>query len=132
MIKFNLGTNFIKYLNRALLLMFISIVSFGQDFSKDDKEILQLQDTRSLGKNNELVEFLNSDVTENTYRSALALANIGDSAVVNALGKKLLEKPESFLWHMSAFALGEIGTKRAAEYLSKALNKYSGVDEKLV
>lgn len=113
-----------------IITIIFSYSLFSQPFTDDEKKILELQDKRTLGKNKDLVTYLNSNVTENAYLSAIALANIGDTSVLNDLYQKLLTV-DSYVPHNSAFALGESGTFTAADFLFPALKDNINKNDKL-
>lgn len=121
-----------KYaLKSFLIILIISPYIFCQSLTKDEKKIFELKDTRTFGKNNELIKFLNSGNTENAYWAALALANIGDSSVIDVIGKKLLEQADSYVPHNLAFALGEINSQQGAHYLLSSLEANLNKDDKI-
>lgn len=114
-----------------LIVLLCSQTITSQPFTKDEKEILQLTDTRSIGKDKELLKFLNSGTAENEYMTALALANIGDTTVIYEIGNKLIKPVDSYVSHNLAFALGELNSHKGAEYLLQSLNKNNGIDDKM-
>jgi cyclophilin family peptidyl-prolyl cis-trans isomerase/HEAT repeat protein len=110
---------------RNSIIFFILIANsaaFGQKLSNEEKEILMLQDTRSLGENNKLLNYLNSDSKNLVIRTLYTLANIADSNTIDDIGKVLLSNGDAQIREYAAFALGQIPVKRSAEYLSKALD----------
>lgn len=113
-----------------IIIILFSCSLFSQPFTDEEKKILEMQDKRTLGKNNELINYLNSDVTENANLSAIALANIGDTSVLNHLYTKL-HSVDSYVPHNSAFGLGESGTITAADFLLLALNNNINKNDKL-
>lgn len=122
-------------LSTVYLILFCVIYGVpinSQPFSNDEKRILELQDTRSAGVKNELISYLNSDNTENSYLAALGLGNIGDTSFINELGKILLKDVDSYANHNSAFALGQIVSANSSAYLLNGLKKNTGIDNKII
>lgn len=117
-------------LKGLIITIIFSYSIFSQPFTDDEKKILELQDKRTIGRNNELINYLNSNITENENLSAIALANIGDTSVLNHLAAKLLDA-DSYVPHNSAFALGEIGTITSADFLLSALKDNVNKNDKL-
>ena len=112
------------------LLCFLSCRLSAQKISDEEKEILVLQDTRSLGENNKLLSYLNSDSKNLVIKTLNALANIADTNTADDIGKELLSHGDAQIREYAAFALGQIPNKRSAEYLSLALTKEA--DEEVV
>jgi cyclophilin family peptidyl-prolyl cis-trans isomerase/HEAT repeat protein len=113
--------------NRIFLFIIFILISatanlFAQGFTKEEQEILELQDTRTLGKDNKLLQFLNSKNADVKYRALIALANIADSSVVDKIGNMLLSSQETQVKIAASFALGEIPCQSSADYLLKALS----------
>jgi len=93
------------------LLVFFLIacqISLAQKITPEVREILTLQDQRSLG-NGKLLSYLRSADGNLRYRAAIALANLQDSTTIGAL-LPLLEDPESNVRAADAFALGQIAS----------------------
>jgi len=104
------------------VLIFVSCiysVQFAQPISSSEREILQLQDQRSLG-NGKLVSYLTNHDIRLRCRAAIALANLQDSSTVEALAISLKDTDQD-VRAASAFALGQIRTERAADELLSAL-----------
>ncbi len=115
-------------LRRNRLSIFIFCILFtciqniyAQDFTKDDQEILELKDKRTLGKDNKLLKYLKSDNKQARILTLIALANIADSNTVDDIGKILLTDPENEVRMAASFALGEIPCRRSPGYLLKSL-----------
>ncbi|MBI3004197.1 MAG: peptidylprolyl isomerase [Ignavibacteriales bacterium] len=110
-------------MNKLFLLAFVilSVETHSQRLSSVEKEILRLQDQRSLG-DGKLLLYLSDSKPEIRYRAAIACANIQDSLTVSSLIPLLKDSDESVRAAVS-FALGEIGAKGSQEYLLKALHE---------
>ena len=68
-----------KYKVLVSASLFLAIpVSFAQQTTQEEREILYLQDQRSLG-NGKLVSFLSSTDSKLRARAAIALANLQDT-----------------------------------------------------
>ncbi len=105
--------------NLLFLLGFVSSVVFGQQRSNAEKEILRLQDQRSL-VDGTIVSFLSHQDEAVRYRAALALASIQDTSTIKPL-LPLLKDNSSRVRSAAAFALGEIGSVVAEDSLLAAL-----------
>ncbi len=106
----------------AIFLFLFSINLFAQDFSEAEKQIYIYQDTRSLGKNRELIKYLDSKNTELVIKALYALANIADSNTVEEIAGVLISTHSENKKSAAAFALGQIPCEKSKEYLIKALN----------
>lgn len=75
------------------LIMIVSIYSiqYAQTFSLKEREILQLQDQRSLGEG-KLIDFLKGKNVRLRYRAAIALANIQDTSTIGALAMTMKDR----------------------------------------
>ena len=93
----------------------------GQKLSDAEKEILMLQDQRSLG-NGTLAAYLVNQNPQLRSRALLALANIQDTTTVSSVAT-LLNDLEANVRAAAAFALGEIGTNKAQEQLLAQLRQ---------
>jgi cyclophilin family peptidyl-prolyl cis-trans isomerase/HEAT repeat protein len=103
------------------ILTFIGLsIHYSQPSSNKQREILILQDQRSLGEG-KLYTFLKDKDAEIRYRAAVALANIQDSSSIDALAESLTDQ-NSKVRTASAFALGQIGGSRSANILLKIFN----------
>lgn len=95
-------------------------MAFSQKLSQDEREILTLQDQRSLG-NGKLLSYLSNKETNLRYRAALALADLQDSSTITPL-LPLLNDNEPKVRAVAAFALGQIGSAMAQDSLLSRLN----------
>lgn len=111
--------------NIFLFFIFAVILSgvnlFSQGFTKEEKEILELQDKRTLGKNKELLNYLKSGDDAIVRRTLIALANISDTNTIDNIGFLLLNSASSKVKSAAAFSLSEISSPKSTEYLLKAL-----------
>ena len=110
-----------KWLLTALLLVPTLVV--GQKLTDAEREILTLQDQRSLG-NGALTAYLGSQDPHVRSRALVALANIQDtSTIVSVL--PFLNDPDATVRSAAAFALGQIGGNKTQEYLLSRLRQES-------
>jgi cyclophilin family peptidyl-prolyl cis-trans isomerase/HEAT repeat protein len=91
----------------------------AQSLSREQKDILELHDSRSLGEGR-LVSYLQNKQKDLRYRAVIALANIQDTSTVGDL-IPLLQDEDVQLRAAAAFALGQIGSSRAEQSLLTAL-----------
>jgi len=104
-----------------LAAFFFTNITLSQDFSPEEKEILLMQDSRTLGENDKLLTYLNSDNTDIVSRALFALANIQDSSTVDEIGMVLLTNPSVSVRIMAAFAIGQISCEPSRVFLRTAL-----------
>ena len=93
----------------------------GQKLSDAEKEILVLQDQRSLGDGT-LIAYLANRNPLLRSRALLALANIQDTTTVLS-ATPLLNDPDANVRAAAAFALGQIGSKTTQEPLLAQLRQ---------
>ena len=93
----------------------------GQKLSEAEKEILVLQDQRSLG-NGSLIAYLAHQNPHLRSRALLALANIQDTTTVSSVAP-LLNDTDANVRAAAAFALGQIGAIKAQEQLLGSLKQ---------
>lgn len=111
-----------KFLNIVFLIFLLCVSSaHTQIFSPDERKILELQDSRSLGDNNALLNYLQSENETLVKRALIALANIQDSTTCDEIGEILLKNLSSEIREMSAFALGQIPSNISETFLLKSL-----------
>ena len=96
---------------------------YSQEYSADEKKILTYQDTRDLGPNKELLNYLKSSNEKIVTLTLNALANISDSMTVDEIGKILLSDPRTEVRKFSAFALGQIPCGKSVFYLDSSRYK---------
>lgn len=101
--------------------VFIFSNIFAQKTAEDLESILRLQDERSLGANNELLVFLNSNEDTVVISALYALANISDSTTIDAISIQLKNHKSPDVRKWAAFALGQIGTEAAPQNLFDAM-----------
>ncbi len=109
-----------RYSLIILSIIFIASGSFAQYYSKDVKEILTLQDTRTLGKNDKLLKFLKSNNPGTINRALIALGNIADTNSINAIGEKLLNGSDT-VKIVAAVVIGNFPNSIAQKYLIESL-----------
>ncbi len=93
----------------------------AQKLSDAEKEILMLQDQRSLG-NGSLTAYLANQNPRLRSRALLALANIQDTTTVSSVAS-LLNDPDANVRAAAAFALGQLGANKAQEQLLARLKQ---------
>jgi peptidylprolyl isomerase len=103
------------------LIVGVHSIQFAQFISPKEREILQLQDQRSLGEG-KLVSYLRDGNERLQYRAAIALANIQNPVTIEALTISVKD-PSNKVREAAAFALGQIGSKQADEALLSAVSK---------
>lgn len=96
---------------------------FAQGFNKEEKEILELQDKRTLSKNNKLLSYLKSKDEVIVSRTLVALANIADTNTIENIGGLLLSYTSPKVRLSAAFSLGEMPSAISTDYLSRALGQ---------
>ena len=94
-------------------------VSFAQQTTQEEREILYLQDQRSLG-NGKLVSYLSSTDSKLRARAAIALANLQDTSSTKDL-TPLLKDSDVTVRASAAFALGQIGSRSSCAPLLESL-----------
>ncbi len=102
----------------AVILIFVPCLC-AQSLSRDQKDILELQDNRSLG-DGRLIAYLQNKQKDLRYRALIALANIQDTSTVTDV-IPLLQDEDVQIRAAAAFALGQIGTSTAEKSLVNAL-----------
>ncbi len=107
-----------KILIWLILTVGLYSIPLAQPISLKEREILQLQDQRSLGEG-KLVSYLTDKNVRLRYRAAIALANIQDTSTVEALMMSLTDRDKR-VRAASAFALGQMGTGHADNALLSA------------
>ncbi len=97
-----------KRILTIVVLLLISIpASRAQTLSKEQKEILEMQDGRSLG-DGKLLSYLRNKNKDLRYRAAIALANLQDTSTVGDL-LPLVQDEDVQIRAAAVFALGQIG-----------------------
>lgn len=104
----------------VLLVAVCCSVALSQKLSQDEREILMLQDQRSLG-GGKLLAYVSNKEPNLRYRAALALANLQDSTTINPLFP-LLNDSEPKVRSAAAFALGQIGSVMSQDALLSRFN----------
>ena len=124
----------------VLFLMFTAITVYSQPYPDEIKHILELKDTRSTGRGNELTDNLNSGNNKIAKVSAWALSNISDTATIKDIGEVLIQSVNGItednislsLPILLSFALGQMNSSEGNEYLVNALNLVWGKKNELV
>jgi cyclophilin family peptidyl-prolyl cis-trans isomerase/HEAT repeat protein len=110
----------VKKLAVVILVTCFYSFQYAQLISPNEREILQLQDQRSLGEG-KLVSYLKDQNVQLRYRAANALANLQDSSTVEELAISLKDSDKD-VRAASALALGQIRTWSAANALLSTLS----------
>ena len=105
-----------------LIVFFYSAELFAQGFNKEEKSIHELQDKRTLGKNNELLSYLKSNNNDIVSKTLITLANIADTNTIDVVSGFLFTHTSPKVRSSAAFSLGEMPTAKSSDYLSKALS----------
>jgi cyclophilin family peptidyl-prolyl cis-trans isomerase/HEAT repeat protein len=108
-----------------LIIIILVLISFpasrAQTLSKEQREILEMQDGRSLG-DGKLVSYIRSKDKDLRYRAAIALANLQDTSTIGDLLPLVLDEDVQ-IRGAAVFALGQIGTILAEKSLIGALSR---------
>ncbi|MCY7362802.1 MAG: hypothetical protein LH629_12160 [Ignavibacteria bacterium] len=120
----------------SLLLTNSASIFSQQDFSAEKKQILELQDKRTFGENGELINYLYSNDPEVREMALYALANIGDSSVIEKLNLLLAgpfdNYPKSKDMKAFAFLLGQIQSESSRELTEFMIKNQTGSDEEQI
>ncbi len=103
-----------------VILLLSSSQLFAQPFGKEEKEILEMQDTRDSKLNAKLYEYKNSKRVDSLKTILLGLSNISDTNSLNGIISTLLESKNGVVKILSAFTLGQILNKTSEDYLRMA------------
>lgn len=111
---------------KKLLFLFLSVILFSnvvlsQNYSPEEKEILLLKDSRTLGENDKLLSYLKSENVDVVSRALFALANIQDSSTADEISTVLLTNQNEYIRFLAAYALGQIPCEPSQIYLRTAL-----------
>ncbi|MDP2883512.1 MAG: peptidylprolyl isomerase [Ignavibacteria bacterium] len=102
-----------------LALVVLPVLVLGQKLSDFEREILMLQDQRSLG-GGKLISSLANQNPQLRYRALIALANIQDTTTAASMAS-MLNDPDSNVRAAAAFALGQTGPSRFQDSLLSRL-----------
>ncbi len=108
-----------RWLLAFLLTLMINAPLRAQTFSKDLRDIMALQDSRSLG-DGRLLSYLQSKDKRIRYRSLIALGNLQDTSTIAAI-VPMLNDVDVQVRAAAAFALGQTGTLASQKALIDAL-----------
>ena len=113
-----------------------SSVSISQEIPSDKKEILELRDSRILGEDNKLLSYLHSTNPEIREMAIYALADIGDSSVIDQLNFLLAgpfeDYPKKEDLTAAAFLLGQIPSDKSNDMISFMLNNLPSENEERI
>ncbi len=117
----------------SVILTLSAIELFAQNFSPDERKILELQDMRTFGENDELGKYLLSTNPEVRVRAIYALGNIGDSNSVSKLNYLLAgpfeDYPNENDMRAAAFALGQIPCNESRKFIRLVMEDNSKFGE---
>lgn len=110
-----------KFYTYFIFLFLISQSVLSQSSNEDFQTIMQLEDSRSFGNNDELITLLYSINPDTRLRALDALSNIGDSSILPKLGFLLAgpykDYPNSEDLRYLAFLLGQIPGRKSKDDL---------------
>ncbi len=109
------GIPAMRSIRMMVVLIAIPFTLFGQQLPESVREILTLQDQRSLG-GGKLTSYLSNPDTQLRFRALIALANIQDTSTSGSIAS-LLNDPESRVRAAAAFAIGQTGPSRLQDSL---------------
>lgn len=113
----------IKYFLTLLFLFIVSLSINAQIFSHSELEIIRLQDERTLGEGNKLLDYLNSRSDEIVIKALIALGNIGDTSAVQTIHTILLSDNRPNIRKHSAYALSLLPCELSRNALLESLNQ---------
>lgn len=123
-------------LTLLVFLFFYNSGSVSQTISDQEFEIIKLQDTRSLGKDDILIQYLHSLDPVIRQNAIYALANIGDSNTVSYLdflfAGPFKDYPDKDDIKAAAFMLGQIDCGKSREMLSVILQNKSNYESEML
>jgi HEAT repeat protein len=108
-----------KMKSLLLVVALAPSVLVAQKLTESEKEILTLQDQRSLG-NGALMTYLSNQNPQLRSRALMALANIQDTTTMAQVAA-LVNDPDGTVRATAAFALGQIGSNSAQGQLLERL-----------
>ncbi len=104
-----------KVIQILLVLIMVPLLALGQKLSDQEKEILTLQDQRSLG-DGKLLAYLSDANPHLRARALVALANIQDTSTAG-VAASMLNDPDAKVRTAAAFAVGQIGLPQTQDSL---------------
>lgn len=110
-----------------LLLTFVNLSA--QIYDENIQKVLTLQDIRSLGENNTLLNYLTYNDKEIVLKALTALANIQDTTTVKFINDLLYDESPN-IRKQAAFALGQIQCTDSKSSLENALDKEKNIEVK--
>jgi cyclophilin family peptidyl-prolyl cis-trans isomerase/HEAT repeat protein len=117
----------------SVILTLVSIDICAQNFSPDVRKVLELQDMRTFGDNDELGKYLLSTDPGVRVRAIYALGNIGDSNSVSKLNFLLAgpfeDYPNEEDMRAAAFALGQIPCDESKKFIRLVMEDNSKFGE---
>jgi cyclophilin family peptidyl-prolyl cis-trans isomerase/HEAT repeat protein len=116
-------------ITNAFILLFAVLIQnvIAQPFTKEQKEILEMQDTRDHGSAEKLKKYIEEPGTEGIM-AMIAAANLNDTTLTHLLGELLLKNISNS--YMAAWTLGMLNSNASIEYLLQALPKNKTFDQR--
>ncbi len=122
-----------KYVLALVAILFLPLTLFSQTYSGPEKEILEMQDRRTIGEEDLLIKYLHSTDRDLRIRAIYALANIGDSNYISEINYLLAGPFENYPTQGDikaiAFMLGQIPSRQSIDMLEFMLNNSSTYDD---
>ncbi len=87
----------------------------SQQLTKEEKELLQIQDTRNTEQIETILKYLNDPLKKEYYRAILAAANLQDTSMVKTIGEMLNSKSANY--HLTGWLLGNLRSEESVRYL---------------
>jgi len=112
-------------ITNAFILLFVVLIQniIAQPFTKEQKEIMVIQDTRDHKSAEKLKKYLKDHSSEEHYAAMIAAANLGDTTLVDLLGELLHKNDNNY--YMAPWVLGFLNTDRSRNYLVNSLGRKS-------
>lgn len=111
----------------SLIFTFVNLSA--QIYDENIQKVLTLQDIRSLGENNILLNYLTYNDEEIVLKILTALANIQDTTTLKFIND-LLYDVSPIIRKQAAFALGQIQCVDSKSFLENALDKEKNIEVK--
>jgi cyclophilin family peptidyl-prolyl cis-trans isomerase/HEAT repeat protein len=89
--------------------------ALSQQLTKEEKELLQIQDTRNTEQLKTIEKYLQDPLKREYYRAILAAANLQDTSIVKTIGEMLNSKSANY--HLTAWLLGNLRSDVSVRYL---------------
>lgn len=114
---------FFTAISLILLVVFINSSIFSQPYTKEEKEILKIQDSRDFSRINIIAEYLKDTKSKAYLRALIAAGSMQDSTIVNTAGELL--NSDASAHSLIGWVLGNINSPGGIKYLQEYINKPS-------